>query len=90
MTEWRGPVAIILALGVAGSIIILCLGAVLQDQTISTQGAAIIDTALGASVGAVAVYLGGRARAAVVPAHRTKPAVPAETDQPPTVSGDRG
>lgn len=76
MTEWRGPVAVILAVGVAGAIIILCLGAVLQDQTISTQGAAIIDTALGASVGAVAVYLGGRARAAT----KTPPPKPPETD----------
>ena len=59
-SEWRGLVAIILAAGVAISVVALCMGAVLQDETISAQGAALIETVLGASVGAVATYLGGR------------------------------
>jgi hypothetical protein len=60
--DWRGVVGVILATGIAGAVIILCLGAVLQSQTISAQGADIISTALGASVGAVATYLGGWSR----------------------------
>lgn len=56
--SWHGIVAIILALAVGGSILALCLGAVLQDQTISQQGADLISTSLGVAIGSVAVYLG--------------------------------
>jgi hypothetical protein len=56
---WQGVVAVILAITVGGSILALCLGAVLQDETISQQGADLISTTLGVAVGAVAVYLGG-------------------------------
>ena len=55
-------VAVILAVAVGGSILALCLGAVLQDQTISQQGADLISTTLGVAVGAVAMYLGGAPR----------------------------
>ena len=58
--SWRGVVAVIFAVAVGGSILALCLGAVLQDQTISQQGSDLISTTLGVAVGAVAVYLGSR------------------------------
>lgn len=61
-SQWRGVVAVILALSVGGSILALCLGAVLQDQTISSQGADLISAVLGVSVGAVAMYLSGNGR----------------------------
>jgi hypothetical protein len=60
--SWRGVVAVIFALAVGGSILALCLGAVLQDQTISQQGADLISTTLGVAVGAVAMYLSGGSR----------------------------
>jgi hypothetical protein len=59
---WRGLVAVILALAVGGSILALCLGAVLQDQTISQQGSDLISTTLGVAIGAVAMYLSGGQR----------------------------
>ena len=57
---WQGIVAVIFAITVGASILALCLGAVIQDQTISQQGADLISTTLGVAVGAVAVYLGSR------------------------------
>ena len=77
--DWRGTVAVILAAGIAVSVISLCLGAVLQDETISNQGAALIETVLGASVGAVATYLGGWAARG----NPAVPAVPAAKGEPP-------
>jgi hypothetical protein len=58
--NWHGAVAIILAFGVMASVIILSLGAVLEDRLLSPEGAALLSTALGASVGAAATYLGSR------------------------------
>ena len=54
--------AVILTAGVSLSILALALGAVLQDEVISEQGATLLATAFGASIGAVATYLGGRMR----------------------------
>lgn len=55
----RGWVAIILAFGATGAVLTLCIGAVVQDETISQQGADLLSTALGVLIGAVASYMGG-------------------------------
>jgi hypothetical protein len=77
--DWRGTVAVILAAGIAVSVVSLCMGAVIQDETISNQGAALIETVLGASVGAVATYLGGWAARG----NPTVPTIPVEKGEPP-------
>lgn len=84
--SWRGVVAVIFAVAVGGSILALCLGAVLQDQTISQQGSDLISTTLGVAVGAVAVYLGG-GRNGSHP-ESPPPANTPPTDDPPTTDLD--
>lgn len=51
-------VAIILAIGVASAVIVLAVETVLHSGSISTQEASLLSTVLGATVGAVATYLG--------------------------------
>jgi hypothetical protein len=61
--DWPGAVAFVLALGVALSMVIAIWGASTQDDAISEQGAQLLSTLFGASVGAVATYLGMAQRA---------------------------
>lgn len=86
MADYRGLVAIILAAGIAISVLALCMGAVIQDDTISNQGAALIETVLGASVGAVATYLGGRTITTRQPPGNEVMPPPGANDPPPGVS----
>jgi uncharacterized membrane protein len=59
--DWRGPVALVLALGVVGVLIAGAVGSILNhDRTVTSDEIATIATVLGAAIGAVAVYLGGR------------------------------
>lgn len=52
--------AVILAAGTALAVIVLAVGAAATAGPISQEDAALLSTVLGASVGAVATYLGGR------------------------------
>jgi uncharacterized membrane protein YccC len=52
----------ILAFGVASTIIILAINVILRDGTYTVEETTLLSTALGAMVGAVATYLGGRDR----------------------------
>lgn len=51
-------VAVILALGITATIILLAVETILHSGTISTQEASLLSTVLGAAIGAVATYLG--------------------------------
>jgi membrane protein DedA with SNARE-associated domain len=55
--EWRGFVAAILAFGLSTTVIILSTGTI---PHINTDEGAVLSTVLGATVGALASYLGGK------------------------------
>jgi Mn2+/Fe2+ NRAMP family transporter len=57
--DWRGTVALVLAVGATVAVVTLAVGAVLQATPITPQGSALLTGALGAIIGAVAVFLGG-------------------------------
>lgn len=70
----------ILAAGVALTLVVLAVG-VVWNAPISTQGAAFLQTALGAVIGVVATYLGaGWGRRDDAPRRAAAPLPP---DQPP-------
>jgi hypothetical protein len=60
-TAWRGVAVLILATGLAATIVLLAVETILHSGAISTQEASLLSTTLGATVGALAVYLGGHA-----------------------------
>jgi hypothetical protein len=61
--EWPGVVAVILAVGIAVSMVLGVAGTILSDVPLSEQGAQFLSTLFGASIGAVATYLGMAQRA---------------------------
>lgn len=71
MTDLRGLVAVVLAAGVAICVVSLSLGIAVTTGPISQEDSALLSTVLGAAIGAVATYLGGRA----VTAPRSAPPV---------------
>jgi hypothetical protein len=58
-SDWRGVVALLLAIGVAGSALALAIGDAVRVST-PAEDATILSTILGASVGAIAGYIGAR------------------------------
>lgn len=60
-SDWRGVVALLLAVGVAGSALALAIGDAVRVST-PAEDATILSTILGASVGAIAGYLGARTK----------------------------
>lgn len=58
--NWPGVAAVILAAGVAVCVIALAVGTATQSGPISQEDATLLSTVLGAAVGAVATFLGGR------------------------------
>lgn len=60
--DWHAIVAIIIALGVSISLILLAASEVEHVQHITEAEATVLATVLGAAIGAVATYLGGRDR----------------------------
>lgn len=60
--NWHGLVAMVLALGLATAVVILCIETILHLGPVSDSEAAVLSTVLGAAVGAVATFLGGAAR----------------------------
>jgi hypothetical protein len=59
--DWRGVAAVLLVLGVVATLIIGAVnGARNTNYILSDEALATISTILGAAIGAVAVYLGGR------------------------------
>ena len=56
---WRGVAALIIAFGLSATVVLLAIETILHSGSISTQESSLLSTALGAMVGAVAVFLGG-------------------------------
>jgi hypothetical protein len=57
--DWRGLVALVLALGVMATLVSGAVGAALNhERLVTAEEIATISTVLGAALGAVAVYLG--------------------------------
>ena len=61
MLRDRAIAALVLAIGVAASVVILCIETVVHSGPVSAEEATVLSTVLGATVGAVATYLGGAA-----------------------------
>jgi hypothetical protein len=58
-------VALVLAVGVAFALVVLAIGAAVTEAglgtgSLSAESSTLLSTALGAAIGAVATYLGGR------------------------------
>lgn len=53
-------VALVLAAGVAGAVIVLAVGAVVSGHSLSVEETSVLSAVLGAAVGAVATFLGLR------------------------------
>lgn len=61
--DWRGLAAIILAAGAAGAVLALAIGSlVVRAVTLSPSEGELLGTVVGATVGAVATWLGGAGR----------------------------
>jgi hypothetical protein len=56
--DLAGLVAVILALAVSVSIIIISIGAEITNQPLSSEEQTLISTVVGAALGAVATYIG--------------------------------
>jgi galactitol-specific phosphotransferase system IIC component len=60
--EWRGAIAFTLAIGVAGSMILAIVGAIIaivvRTVPLGDQAANMLSTLFGAALGALATYLG--------------------------------
>lgn len=84
--DWHGAVALILALSVGVGFAVAMVGATVQHEPISQQGAALLNTLGGALIGAVAGWLGGaaveRAQHHQEDTTMTTPAEPDEDTQP--------
>ena len=59
-SDWRGIAALVLAFGVAASALALAVGDAAHVGPTPPETATILSTVLGASVGALAGYLGAR------------------------------
>lgn len=60
MKDWRGPVALVLSVGISVALVAGVLTAELTPTKVTSEEIAFLSTLGGASVGAVAAYLGIR------------------------------
>jgi hypothetical protein len=58
--HWHGLAAIILALGVTISLVLLSVMELVRDGAVTPEEATLLATGFGAAIGAIATYLGGR------------------------------
>lgn len=56
--NWKGIVAVIFAVGISGSILVLAIGELFHDGHLTEPETATISTVLGVGIGALATYLG--------------------------------
>ena len=68
----RDVVAVVLAIGAAGAVIVVAIGAAVSGRGVSSSEGALLGTIVGASVGAIATYLGGY-RSAPLPPPQSPP-----------------
>ena len=55
----RDVIATVLAIGAAGAVIAVAIGAAVSGRGVTAAEGALLGTIVGASVGAIATYLGG-------------------------------
>lgn len=58
--KWQGLVAVILAVGLTAAVVLLAVAELIHSGHVSTDEATLFATVLGATIGAVATYLGTR------------------------------
>lgn len=56
--DWPGLCAFVLSLGVAASLVVAITGNALSDHSLTPVGAQLLGTIFGASIGAIATYMG--------------------------------
>jgi membrane protein DedA with SNARE-associated domain len=76
--QFRGIAALMLAVGLSATVILLAVETILHTGPISTQEASLLSTTLGAIIGALAVYLGGHTAPEQTPAELPPPGPPAD------------
>ena len=62
--EWAGLIALVLALGVAVSMVLALAGTMLSGEPISSEKASLLSTLSGAAIGVVGTYIGAHGRGA--------------------------
>lgn len=101
MRDWRGPVAVILAVGISAAIVAGVLAAELTPTKITTEEISLFSTLGGAVIGAIAAFLGSRpdrsnmttqdpSIPAEPPEDEPTPAEPAEPEQGDTLEDGEG
>jgi hypothetical protein len=60
--EWAGLIALVLALGVAISMVTALVGTMLSDEPISSEKASLLSTLTGAAIGVIGTYIGAHGR----------------------------
>lgn len=60
--EWAGLIALILALGVAVSMVLALAGTMLSNEPISSEKASLLSTLSGAAIGVIGTYIGAHGR----------------------------
>jgi hypothetical protein len=60
--EWAGLIALVLALGVAISMVAALVGTMLTNEPISSEKASLLSTLTGAAIGVVGTYIGAHGR----------------------------
>ena len=58
----HGAAALVLAVGLSLSILVLSIGVIIHEGPVSLEESSLLSAVLGAAVGALATYLGGLAR----------------------------
>jgi hypothetical protein len=60
--EWAGLIALVLALGVAISMVTALVGTMLSNEPISSEKASLLSTLTGAAIGVIGTYIGAHGR----------------------------
>jgi hypothetical protein len=83
--EWAGLIAFVLALGIAVSMVVSLIGAVLDDDGLSPEKSNLLSTVFGAAIGVIGTYIGAHGRGA----RRSSDRRGEETDEIPVVGGGK-
>lgn len=83
MNSNKHLVALVLAVGISVWLALMGVNIITQDFPISDQLSTLLSTSIGATVGALAVYLGGKDRDET-PTHYETPAVTPESNSEQT------
>lgn len=62
--SWGGAVAMVVALAVGGGFLFAMIGVTVQHETVSTQGAALLNTLGGGLIAVLSLWIGGQVESA--------------------------